>query len=79
MEKLILYSFNARIIISFLLYIYNKYNIKADGKAEQYMRNLSPQQFLEYIKDICIAAFLKDICRNINQYILNLKPLANKR
>ena len=42
MEELIIYSFNAYIIALFLLYIYNKYNIKTDGEAEQYMRNLSP-------------------------------------
>ena len=34
MEELILYSFNAYIITLFLLYIHNKCNIKADGKAE---------------------------------------------
>jgi len=50
----------------FLLYIRNKYNIKVDGKVKQYIRNLSPQQFLEHIKDIRIAAFLRDICRDIN-------------
>ena len=66
MEELILQSFNAYIIALFLLYIRNKYNIKADSEAERYMRNLSPQQFLEYIKDIRIAAFLRDICRDIN-------------
>ena len=39
------------------------------------MRNLSPQQFLEYIKDIHTAAFLRDICRDINQYTSNyLEP-----
>ena len=42
MEELILQSFNARIITLFLLYIRDKYNIKADGEAEQYIRNLSP-------------------------------------
>ena len=42
------------------------------------MRNLSPQQFLEYIKDIRTAAFLRDIYRDINQYISNyLEPPAN--
>ena len=39
MEELILYSFNAYVIALFLLYIRNKCNIKADGEAEQYMRN----------------------------------------
>ena len=34
MEELILYSFNAYIIALFLLYIYNKCNIKVDGEAE---------------------------------------------
>jgi len=66
MEKLILYSFNAYVIALFLVYIYNKCNIKADSKAEQYVRNLSPQQFLKHIKDIRIAAFLKDVCHNAN-------------
>jgi hypothetical protein len=41
MEELILQSFNAYIITLFLLYIRNKYNIKADSKAKRYMRNLS--------------------------------------
>jgi len=41
MEELILYSFDARVIALFLLYIYNKCNIEADSKAEQYVRNLS--------------------------------------
>jgi len=36
-EELILQSFDACIVILFLLYIYNKYNIKADNKAERYM------------------------------------------
>ena len=60
----------------FLLYIRNKYNIKADGKAEQYMQNLSPQQFLEYIKDIRTAAFLRDIYRNINRHTSNYLELS---
>jgi len=79
MEKLILYSFDAYIVVLFLLYIYNKYNIKVDSKVKQYMQNLSPQQFLEYIKDICIAAFLRDICYNTNQHILDLELPANRR
>jgi len=66
MEELILYSFNARVIVLFLLYICNKCNIKVDSEAEQYVRNLSPQQFLEYIKDIHIAAFLRDVYYDIN-------------
>ena len=41
-EELILYSFDARIIALFLLYIRDKYNIKADSEAEQYIQNLSP-------------------------------------
>ena len=36
-EELILYSFNAYIIILFLLYIRNKCNIKVDGEAKQYI------------------------------------------
>ena len=65
-EELILQSFNAYIIILFLLYIYNKCNIKTDSKAKQYMRNLSPQQFLKHVKDIHTAAFLRDVCHNAN-------------
>ena len=34
MEELILYSFDARVIVLFLVYIYNKCNIKADGEAK---------------------------------------------
>jgi len=34
MEELILQSFNTYIIALFLLYIRNKCNIKADGKAK---------------------------------------------
>ena len=77
MEELILYSFDACVVVLFLLYIYNKCNIKADGKAEQYMQNLSLQRFLEYIEDIYIVAFLRDICYNINQCILDLELPAN--
>ena len=78
-KELILYSFNICVIILFLLYICNKYNIKADSEAKQYIQNLSPQRFLEYIKDIHIAAFLRDICRDTNQYILDyLKLFTNK-
>jgi len=33
-EELILYSFNAYVVTLFLVHIYNKYNIKADGEAE---------------------------------------------
>jgi len=40
------------------------------------MRNLSPQQFLEYIKDIRTVAFLRDICRNINQRTSNYSELS---
>jgi len=78
MEELILHSFDAHIVTLFLLYIYNKCNIKTDGEAEQYMRNLSPQQFLEHIKDIRIAAFSRDIYRNANQRTLDhSEPPAN--
>ena len=35
------------------------------------------QQFLEHIKDIYIVAFLKNICRDINQRILDLELLTN--
>jgi len=78
MEKLILYSFNTYIITLFLLNIYNKCNIKADSKAEQYIQNLSPQQFLKYIKDIRIATFLRNIYHNTNQRILDyLKSFTN--
>ena len=31
------------------------------------MRNLSPQQFLEHVEDIRIAAFSRDVCRDANQ------------
>ena len=41
-KELILYSFNAYIVVLFLLYIYDKCNIEADGKAKQYIQNLSP-------------------------------------
>ena len=66
MEELILQSFNTCIITLFLLYIRDKCNIKADNKAEWYMQNLSLQQFLEYIKDIHTAAFLRDVCHDAN-------------
>jgi len=79
MEELILHSFDAHIIALFLVYICNKYNIKADGEAEQYVRNLSPQRFLEYIKDIHIAAFLKDVYYNINQRTLDSELSINGR
>ena len=77
-EELILQSFNARIIALFLLYIRNKYNIKVDSEAKRYIRNLSPQQFLEHVKDIRIVAFLRDIYRNANQRTSDyLEPPAN--
>ena len=66
MEELILHSFDAYVITLFLLHIRNKCNIKIDGEAEQYVRNLSLQQFLEYVKDIRTAAFLRDVCRDAN-------------
>ena len=40
------------------------------------MRNLSLQQFLEYIKDIYTAAFLRDICRDINWRTSNYLELS---
>jgi hypothetical protein len=80
MEELILQSFNACIIALFLLYIRDKCNIKVDGEAKRYMRNLSPQQFLEHVEDIRIVAFLRDICRNINRRTSNYLELsANTR
>ena len=33
-KELILHSFNVCVIVLFLLYIYNKYNIEADSKAK---------------------------------------------
>ena len=78
MEELILHSFDIYIITLFLLHIRNKCNIEADGEAEQYIQNLSPQQFLEYIEDIHTAAFLRDVCCDTNQYIFNcLEPSIN--
>ena len=77
-KELILYSFNACVIILFLLYIRDKCNIEVDGKAKQYIQNLSPQQILEHVEDIHIAAFSRDICCDANQYILDLKPPANR-
>ena len=77
-KELILQSFDTCIIALFLLYIRDKYNIEADGEAERYIQNLSPQQFLEHIEDICIAAFSRDICRDANQHMSDyLKPSAN--
>ena len=66
MEELILHSFNVYIIALFLLHIHNKCNIEADGEAKRYIQNLSPQQFLEHVEDIHIAAFLRNICCNAN-------------
>ena len=44
------------------------------------MRNLSPQQFLEHVEDIRIAAFLRDVCCDANQRTSDhLKPPANGR
>ena len=40
------------------------------------MRNLSLQQFLEYIEDIYIAAFLRDVCRDANQHISDHSELS---
>jgi len=77
-EELILYSFNAHIVALFLVYIHNKYNIKANSKAKQYIQNLSLQRFLEYIKNIHIAAFSRDICYNANQHTSDLEPPANR-
>ena len=77
-EELILQSFNTHIVALFLLYIRNKCNIEADGEAKRYVRNLSPQQFLEHVKDIRTAAFSRDVCRDANQYTSNhSKPSAN--
>jgi len=78
MEKLILQSFDTCIVALFLFHICNKCNIKADGKAEQYMQNLFLQQFLEHVENICTMAFLKNVCRDVNQYTFDhLKPPAN--
>jgi hypothetical protein len=76
MEELILQSFDARIVALFLLHIRGKCNIKADGEAERYVRNLSPQQFLEHVEDIHTAAFSRDVCRDANQYIFNRLELS---
>src|SRR5205807_1368381 len=73
-------SFNTRVVALFLLYIRDKCNIKADSEAELYVRNLSPQQFLEHIKDIRTAAFLRDVCRDANQPTSNYsEPPTNAR
>ena len=79
MEELILHSFDARVVALFLLHIRDKCNIEADGEAEQYVQNLSPQQFLEHVEDIRIAAFSRDVCRDANQRTSDSEPPANGR
>ena len=46
LKELVLYSFNARIIVLFLIYICDRLNIYKEGAVERYIRFLTPKQFL---------------------------------
>ena len=45
-KELVLHSFNTRIIMLFLIYIYSKLNIHKEGTVKRYIKSLTPKQFL---------------------------------
>ena len=46
LKKLVLYNFNVRIIILFLMHICNRLNIYKEGTVKKYIISLIPKQFL---------------------------------
>ena len=56
-KELVLYSFNARIVALFLINIRDECDTEKVGKVEEYMRNLTPQWFLQFVENIRIAGF----------------------
>lgn len=67
LEELILYSFNARIVAMYLTQIRNKCDVKKKGAVEEYVRNLTPTEFLQHIEDIRIAGFGRNVGREANE------------
>ena len=75
LKELVLYSFNARIIALFLIYIRDRLNIYKKGIVKRYIRFLTPKQFLQYIKDIRATGFSSKVSREANK-LVSLQPFA---
>ena len=69
LKELVLHSFNARIIALFLTYIRDRLNIYKEGAVERYIGSLTPKQFLQHIKDICVASFSSKVSREANKLV----------
>ena len=69
LKKLVLYSFNARIVTLFLTHIYNRLNIYKEGAVKRYIRSLTPKQFLQHIKDIHVAGFSSKVGHKANKLV----------
>lgn len=77
LEELVLHSFDARIVAIFLTQIRNTCDIKEVGAVEEYLRNLTPTQFLQHVEDIRVAGFGRDIGREAN--MLPPQKSSNKK
>ena len=69
LKELVLYSFNTRITILFLIYIYDRLNFYKEGTVKRYIRSLISKQFLQYIKDIHTAGFSSKVSREANRLV----------
>jgi len=69
LKELVLYSFNARIITLFLIYIRSRLNIYKKGIVKRYIRSLTPKQFLQHIKDIRAVGFSSKVGRKANKLV----------
>ena len=69
LKELVLHSFNARIVVLFLIYIRDRLNIYKEGIVKGYIRSLTPKQFLQYIKDIRVVGFSSKVGRKANKLV----------
>ena len=69
LKELVLHSFNTRIIALFLTHIRDRLNIHKEGAVKRYIRSLTPEQFLQHIKDIRAAGFSSKVGRKANKLV----------
>ena len=73
LKKPVLYSFNTRIIALFLIYIRDRLNVYKEGTVKRYIRSLTPEQFLQHIKNIRVVGFSSKVGRKTNK-LVSLQP-----
>jgi len=70
-KELVLHSFNTHIMALFLINIQDKCDTEKVGEVEEYMRNLTLQQFLQFVENICIAGFGQEVGCDVNRLQLS--------